>query len=159
VTDDSTINGLLRKREELQRENAELRERMAIVANDIEAIDRVLDAFGFKGELDGKTARQARIVLFYRNELREYLLGELRKAAGPLTSRELACLVCQCEDKDPRDRRLLADVTRRVGSAMRKLRAMRVVEGHRDKSGAAAWAFSPQLQSIELGCRQSTEAE
>ncbi len=75
--DQHTISGLLRKREELGRENAELRERMAIIANDIEAIDRVLDAFGCQGELVGKTPRAARIVLFYRNELREYLLGEL----------------------------------------------------------------------------------
>ena len=46
--DQPTINGLLRKREELLRENIDLRERMA---NDIEAIDRVLDTFGYQGEL------------------------------------------------------------------------------------------------------------
>jgi hypothetical protein len=90
MTDESTINGLLRKREELQRENAELRERTAIVANDIEAIDRVLDTFGYQGELEGRTARAARIVLFYRNELRQYPLAKLRKADRPRSSRELA---------------------------------------------------------------------
>lgn len=35
-----TVNGLLRKREELLCENNELRERMAILTNDVEAIDR-----------------------------------------------------------------------------------------------------------------------
>jgi hypothetical protein len=44
MKDETTIAGLLKKREELKRENAELRERMAVIANDIEAIDRVLDA-------------------------------------------------------------------------------------------------------------------
>jgi hypothetical protein len=141
MKDESTISGLLQKREELQRETAELRERMAVVSNDIEAIDRVLDAFGYQGELDGRTPRQARIVLFYRNELRQYLLNELRKAERPLSSRELACLVCQCEGKDARDARLLRDITRRVGCALRKLRAARVVEGYRDKSGAAVWSL------------------
>ena len=134
-----TINGLLRKRDELLRENNELRERMAILTNDVEAIDRVLDTFGYQGELNGGTPRQSRIILFYRNELRDYLLSELRKADGPLSSRQLACLVCQCEGKDARDRRLLTDVTRRVGSALRKMRVTGVVEGERGKDGSAVW--------------------
>ncbi|MGO4869025.1 MAG: hypothetical protein ACLPGW_00185 [Roseiarcus sp.] len=143
MRDESTINGLLQKREELQRESAGLREQMAIVSNSIEAIDRVLEAFGFEGELEGKTPRAARVILFYRNELREYLLGELRKAERPLSSRELASMVCQCEGKDARDRRLVADVTRRVGCALRKMRAAKIVRGERDKSGAAVWESLP----------------
>jgi hypothetical protein len=135
-----TISGLLRKREELMRETQELRERMAVVSNDVEAIDRVLDAFGYVGDLNGRTPRAARIVLFYRNELRQYLLAELQKADRPLSSRELAERVCQVEGKDGRDRRLLADVTRRVGCALRKMRAGKAVQGHRDNSGAAVWS-------------------
>ncbi len=139
--DETTVNGLLRKREELQRESAGLREQMAIVSNSIEAIDRVLETFGFEGELEGKTPRAARVILFYRNELRVWLLGELRNAAGPLSSRELASMVCQCEGKDARDRRLVADVTRRVGCALRKMRAAKIVHGERDRSGAAIWSL------------------
>jgi hypothetical protein len=135
MRDEALIAGLLAKREELNRENAELRERMAILSNDIEAIDRVLDACGFKGELEGKTPRAARIVLFYRNELRDYLLAELRKSPEPLTARQLACLVCQTEGKDSSDRRLVTDVTRRVGSALRKMRASRMIEGERTQAG------------------------
>ncbi|KQQ25943.1 hypothetical protein ASF58_13535 [Methylobacterium sp. Leaf125] len=74
-------------------------------------------------------------MLFYRHELREYLLAELRKAGEPLTARQLALLVCQTEGKDGRDRRLLADVTRRVGCALRKMRASRIVEGERTQAG------------------------
>ena len=138
-----TISGLLRKRDELQREGASLREQMAVVSNNIEAIDRVLEAFGFEGDLEDKTPRAARLILFYRNELREYLLGELRKADGPLSSRALAQRVCQCEGKDAHDRRLVADVTRRVGCALRKMRAAKIVRGERDRSGAACWAVTP----------------
>ena len=141
-TYDHTISGLLAKREELLRENNELRERMAVVANDVEAIDRVLDAFGYKGELQDRAPRAARIILFYRNELRQFLLSELHKAARPMTARELACVVCQTEGKDHQDRRLLADVTRRVGCALRKMRASRMVEGERDATGAQAWSVS-----------------
>lgn len=70
MRDETIIHGLLEKREELQRENAELRERMAVLANDIEAIDRVVGTLGYQGELEGRTPRAARIILFYRNELR-----------------------------------------------------------------------------------------
>ena len=80
-----TISGLLRKRVELQRENVECRERMAVIANDIEAIDRVLDTFGYQGELDGRTPRAARIILFYRNELRQFLQRELARAGRPIS--------------------------------------------------------------------------
>jgi hypothetical protein len=142
MRDESTVNGLLQKREELQRENAMLREQMAIVANSIEAIDRVLETFGFQGELDDKTPRAARVAIFYRGELRGFLLGELRKADRPLSSRELAALVCQTDGKDARDRRMLGDVTRRVGCALRKMRAARIVQGHRDKSGGAVWVIA-----------------
>jgi hypothetical protein len=142
MNDQTLINGLLAKREELSRENADLRERLAILANDIEALDRVLDACGYRGELVGSTPRAARIILFYRNELREYLLAELRKAGEPMTARQLAGMVCQTEGKDGRDRRLLTDVTRRVGCALRRMRASRIVETERASDGQV-WRISP----------------
>ena len=133
--DDSTLtNGLIAKRAELLKVNAELREKIAVVANDIEAVERVLDSLGYQGEAV-TTPRAARIVLFYRNELREYLLAELRKAPGPMTARELAVILCQTEGKDWQDRRLITDVVRRVGCALRKMRATRVVEGERTLAG------------------------
>ena len=60
------VSGLLQKRSDLEKENAECRERMALIANDIQAIDRVLNAFGYSGPLEGRTPRAARIILFYR---------------------------------------------------------------------------------------------
>ena len=133
--DDSTlINGLLAKRQELCALNAELRERIAVVANDIDAVERVLESLGYQSEAV-TTPRAARIVLFYCNELREDLLAEIRKSAEPLTARELAQRLCQVEGKDWQDRRLMTDVVRRVGCALRRLRASRVVEGERTQAG------------------------
>jgi len=51
-------------------------------------------------------------------------------------------MVCQCEGKDARDPRLVADVTRRVGCALRKVRAAKMVVGRRHRSGAAVWNLS-----------------
>ncbi len=138
-TFEHTIAGLLTKRAELMQEAAELRERMAIAANAVEAIDQVLETFGHTEDLEGRSPRAARVILFYRNELRSFLLGELGKAKEPMTSRQLAERVCETEGKSMADRRLLNDVTRRVGCALRKMRATKVVEGWRGKDGAALW--------------------
>jgi len=77
-----TVNGLLRKRADMMAELAGLRERMAVVSNDVASLERVLEAFGYSGPLDTPTPRGNRVVLFYRNELRHFLLSELGKAAG-----------------------------------------------------------------------------
>jgi hypothetical protein len=60
-----------------------------------------------------------------------------RSPSKPNASSTRSIRVCQCEGKDARDRRLVADVTRRVGCALRKMRAGKIVQGQRDKSGAA----------------------
>lgn len=138
---DHTVSGLLKKRQELQDENAALRERMAAISNDIEAIDRVLDALGFQGELEGRTARQERIILFYRNELRQFLQRELAKAEAPLSTRELAQIICQTEGKDWHDRRLLNDVTKRASKALRQMRHMGLVTSSADAKGTFRWAL------------------
>ena len=49
-----------------------------------------IDFSGYLGQLVGQPSRTARIALFYRNELWEYLLAEKRKSDRPLTSRKLA---------------------------------------------------------------------
>ena len=96
MDDASLTNGLLAKRQDLLVLNAELRERMAVLANDNDAVERVLDSLGYQGEAV-TTPRAGRIVLFYRNELREYLLAEMRKASEPMTARELAVKLCEVE--------------------------------------------------------------
>lgn len=132
-------SGLLTKRQELLDETAALRERIAAIGNDIEAIDRVLDSFGFTGDLEGRTARQARIILFYRGELREFLAGQLEKAPAPMSTRELAEALCQTEGRDYRDRRMLNDVTKRLSKALRQMRHMGMVTSSADTRGTFRW--------------------
>lgn len=140
-----TVSGLLKKRQELQDENAMLRERMAAISNDIEAVDRVLDALGCQGQLEGRTARQERIILFYRNELRQFLQRELAKAEAPLSTRELAEIICQTEGKDWHDRRLLNDVTKRASKALRQMRHMGLVASSADAKGTFRWSVAGEL--------------
>lgn len=133
-----TINGLLQKRSEMMEELAIIRERMAILSNDVEALDRVLERLGYDGDVK-LTPRVPRVVLFYRGELRQFLLRQLREH-GPVTSRQLAENLIKIEGKDGRDRRMMADVVRRIGKALRQMKDSKLVIGTKTKSmGEYSW--------------------
>jgi hypothetical protein len=135
------ISGLLQKRGELMEEIAVTRERLAILSNDIESIDRVLERLGYDGDVK-LTPRVPRVVLFYRGELRQFLLGQLREY-GELTSRKLSENLLRIEGKDARDRRMIADVVRRVGKALRLMESSGLVVGTRSKGmGEYSWRMA-----------------
>lgn len=137
----NTISGLLKTRDEMMGELLALRERMAEVHNDIEAVDRVLDALGYDGDLQGRTVRQNRLVIFARNELRQFILRELRKGE-PLSSRDLAERICLEENKDIHDQRMVLEVTRRVSKAVRLLRERKVVVGVKGGANRLMWKLA-----------------
>jgi hypothetical protein len=134
-----TISGLLAKRGELMEEIAVTRERLAILSNDVESLDRVLETLGYDGDVK-LTPRVPRVVLFYRGELRQFLLGLLRDR-GPLTSRQMAEALIQSEGKDARDRRMMADVVRRIGKALRQASELKLVSRSPEKTrGEYVWS-------------------
>lgn len=137
---DHTISGLLKARDDMMGEMVALRELMAQKFNDVEAIDRVLAALGYDGDLASRQPREARLVIFARNELRQFLLRELRKG-DPLSSRDLAERICSEEGKDIHDARMILDVTRRVSKAMRLLRERGGVRGTKDRMGRFVWGL------------------
>lgn len=106
-------------------EIATTRERLAVLSNDVEALDRVLETLGYDGDVK-LTPRVPRIVLFYRGELRQWLRSRLEEA-GPQTSRQLAVALVQSEGKDARDRRMMNDIVRRMGKALRQMQNVGLV--------------------------------
>lgn len=141
-----TISGLLSKRAEMMEEIALTRERLAVLSNDLESLDRVLETLGYDGDVK-LTPRVPRVVLFYRGELRQFLLGYLEKH-GPSTSRQMAQALIQMEGKDARDRRMMADVVRRIGKALRQAAEVGLVARPAEKvKGEFTWylaAFRPE---------------
>lgn len=135
----NTISGLLQRRAELMADARELRERMAVVGNDIAALDRTLETLGYQGEMPAPVGIQSstRVVYFHRNELRRFCLDELRKADGPVTTRDLAEKAIRLEGRDPRDRRLRNDMVRRIGKSLKLLRAQSAIrsEGSSNQGG------------------------
>jgi hypothetical protein len=136
-----TINGLLQKRAEMMEDVAVTRERLAVLSNDIEALDRVLERLGYDGDVN-LTPRVPRITLFYRGELRQFLLNQLREH-GEMTSRKLAENLVKIEGKDARDRRMMADIVRRIGKALRQMQMSKMVSSVRSKNmGEYTWSIA-----------------
>lgn len=141
-TYEHTISGLLTKRREMISEAEGLRDRLAAIKNDMAALDRTLAALGFTGDLEAMMPRQKRHVIFGRGELLRAILDELRDAGRPLRSREIAQAIVAVQGNDVRDQRTIADLTKRVGKALRPLRADGQVRSVTDQSGVVAWRLA-----------------
>jgi hypothetical protein len=120
-----TIGGLLQKRREIVDQIAMKREQIGVLADDIEAIDHVLETLGYTGMLEA-VPQLPRRVIFYRGQLREWLLTQLREH-GPATSRALAERLAQVQRKDLSDKRLMHDLARHIGKMLYNLKSERLV--------------------------------
>jgi hypothetical protein len=145
-TYEHTISGLLQKRAELMQEMAVAHERLGVLTNDIEAIDHVLTRLGHTEKLD-VSKKVPRIVLFYRGQLQQFLLTELREN-GPATTRDLCERLVQLESKDKRDQRMMADIISQVGKALRRMHQRGLVVGAKTTTmGQYLWRIASQDQS------------
>ena len=138
-TFEHTISGLLKKRADLFNEAERIRDRLAEIKNDIGAIDRTLGVLGYVGDLDAAMPRQKREVIFGRGELSKAVMGELRTATGPLSSRDIAREIVALRGEDARDRRYISDLTKRVSKALRSMREDGHVKSLTDARGNVVW--------------------
>lgn len=134
-TFEHTTTGLLSKQADLFNEAERTRDRLAEIKNDIGAIDRTLGVLGYQGDLDAAMPRQKREVIFGRGELTKAIYAELRHAAGPLTSRDITREIATLQGNDARDRKYLADLTKRVSKALRAMRESREARSVADDRG------------------------
>jgi hypothetical protein len=140
-TYEHTISGLLSKRSDLFNEAEGIRDRLAAIRNDIDAIDRVLGTLGYTGDLDREMPRQKRHVVFGKGELTRSILDELRGATGPMGSREIAQAIVALSGQDARDRKFITDVTRRASKALRILKLAGDVRSSVDAKGNVMWTL------------------
>lgn len=75
-------------------------------------------------------------------ELRQFLIGHLREH-GPSTSRQMAEALIQTEGRDARDRRMMNDIVKRIGKALRQTVAVGQVTRTSEKTkGEYMWALA-----------------
>lgn len=134
-----SVNSLLQKRADLYNEAERIRDRLAEIKNDIGALDRTLTVLGYTGDLDAAMPRQKREVIFGRGELSKAIMGELRHAEGPLSSRDIAREIVTMRGEDARDRKYISDLTKRVSKALRQMRDEGHVRSAVDDKGNLSW--------------------
>ena len=138
-TYEHTISGMLTKRAELLGEAETIRDRLAEIKNDIDALDRTLiNVMGYEGDLDTQMPRQKRHVLFGKGELTRQVLTILRRSETPLTSRQIAQEIVSEKGMDARDRKYVSDLTKRVGKACRQYPEGAIVKAA-DERGNVVW--------------------
>jgi len=124
-------------------EAIDLRERIAKVGHAIESVDNILQSLGYTEPLGGLRPRSNMVVFFGRNELRKFILDELRIAAGqPISARDVALKVVSKEGKDINDRHLVSEIVKRVGKSFRLLKTQGVAVSS-GKNGDLAWRLMP----------------
>lgn len=139
-TYEHTITGLLAKRVDLYHEAERIRDRMAVIKNDIAALDRVLSTLGYTGDLNKEMPRQKHERIFGQGELTRAILDVLRDATEPMATRDIAREILVVNEQDARDRRLLTEVTRRVSKALRVLTARKSVARQIDDASHIRWS-------------------
>jgi hypothetical protein len=138
-TYEHTITGLLAKRVDLYHEAERIRDRMAVIKNDIAALDRVLSTLGYTGDLNKEMPRQKHERIFGQGELTRAILDVLRGATEPMATRDIAREILAVNEQDARDRRLLTEVTRRVSKALRIQKERGALRGSLDQARRAVW--------------------
>lgn len=136
---ENTIHGLLKKRRDLLGEVDRLRKALSSNMEDIRALDRTLRALGHKGDLKRMTPAGTRQVVFHRDELRRYLIDQLRAANLPLDARELAERTMRREGQDPSDRDQRNRMCKRVSQCLRLLRQQRIAVSAYNEHGYFVW--------------------
>jgi len=137
---DHTISGLLHKRVKLFHEAEGLRDRIAEIKNDIDAMDRTLTVLGYDGDLDAAMPRQKRQVVFGRGELTKAVLSVLRRSKTPMTAREIAQELISQSGFDARDRKYITQMSARVAKACRQYPQKGMVKKATDAHGNVVWS-------------------
>lgn len=123
LPDTQIVAGLLTTRSNMFTEAERLRERLAEIRNDIAAVDRVLGTLGCTTELDEIMPRQKAARLFGTSELMRECLSVIRRADGPMSSRDIARALIERRGGDASDKRYLSDMVKRISKALSKPRA------------------------------------
>jgi hypothetical protein len=132
---ENTIHGLLRKRRHLLGDVDRLKKDLSCALDDIRALDRTLKALGYSGQHERMVAAGTRKVIFRRDQLRRFLIGELRHANKAVTSGELAERTMHKEGLKTTNRADREDMLKRVCQCLRLLRRKGLAVSKRDPEG------------------------
>ncbi len=137
---DYVLSGLTKRRAELSGEADALHARLAQIATDTDHLDAVIRQFDPDYDLGSirlKCLRSPDTV--GRRERSRALLMVLRGAAEPITTADIVRQLMAKQGQDAGDRRLLAQITKRVGMALSRQKANGTVRATQGTGEVTLW--------------------
>ena len=137
---DYVLSGLTKRRAELAGEAESLRARLAQIGTDLSHLDAVIRQFDpdyDPGAIRAKRPRGPDVAR--RGERSRALLAVLREAGEPLDTAEVVRRVMRRDRQDAGDQRIVARLTKRVGTALGRQERNGTVRCMREAGQAMLW--------------------
>lgn len=150
ITYEHAISGLIQKRNELFIECETAMNRIATLKNDILAIDRVLKAFGFDGDVNAHMTRPYFLTALRRGDTLATIKEELQKASTPLSTRQIAETIIAIRGMDNKDRKYVENVRRAVTKHIGRLKSYGSVRAVSEQNGSTKWIWQGHEKSASL---------
>lgn len=135
-----TVKALLEKRGLLLQAIETHYADIAGLRNDVAAVNRVLETFGYNEDLD-ESAPKLRTIYFEKGQLARILADELRNAPGPMKTFDLATTIMGKLGLDSRDRKLFKEISHRTTNALRRMRTAGLLQAEKGKRGVMGWSL------------------
>lgn len=123
MENEHVLGGLIRKRAEIagQIEHTQVALRKLVV--DLDAIDAAIRIFDPTADIGAiKTKAYPPRHAAFRGEMMRHVMGCLRTATEPVTTRDIAAVVMKARGLSAEDTELLVTIRKRVGACMWKLK-------------------------------------
>ncbi|NEU12821.1 hypothetical protein G3T14_11830 [Methylobacterium sp. BTF04] len=123
MKNEHVLRGLVRKRAEIAGQIEHTQMELRKLVTDLDAIDAAIRIFDSDADTGAIPNRQypPRHAAF-RGEMMRHVMGALRLAEGPVTSRDIARTVMTARGLNPDDPTMLQMIRKRVGACLWKLK-------------------------------------
>jgi hypothetical protein len=123
MENEHVLGGLTRKRAEIAGQIEHTQAALRKLVTDLDAIDAAIRIFDPEADIGAIKAKAypPRHAAF-RGEMMRHVMGCLRVATEPVTSRDIATVVMKARGLNPDDAELLVTIRKRVGACMWKLK-------------------------------------
>ena len=130
--------GLLARRAKMFNEARRLRQRLAEIGNDVNAIDRVLSSIGYEGPLDEIMPREKDARMFSNGKLIRTCFDTIREN-GSATARDIAVKIIAGLGDDPNDRKQVERLAANVSRCLRKERQRGTLQSEEGDGNGLVW--------------------
>ncbi len=123
MENEHVLSGLVRKRSEIAGQIEHTQQALRKLVTDLDSIDAAIRLFDPDADIVAIKPRQypPRHAAF-RGEMMRHVMGCLRLAKKPITTREIAMVVMKARGLNPEDAELLVTIRKRVGACIWKLK-------------------------------------